>query len=306
LRPQHVDWFNANANPHDIARADHIRMAGVLDQVTAGRKLIVFKSIEDAERIIPYLNGNIDIIGYNLEHGPNNPAGEQASPVESVRRMSELAHEYGLKLAMGPDRSFALDLGVQMAPYVDIFILQVQRAQTQPETVRSFVKPLVSQLRAANPDIEVSVQIRTEGDVEALAALIDSLRDDLDGVSILTNPDPETVYIASDLVAALRRQLGLVDPNAAAAPVDPALLLPTPTLEEADASSPGSTSAEIAPTAPPSPAASVPTLAPLQRQADPDAQPAQSWPFTLLALGVAGGSILIVTLMFILQQRNPR
>jgi hypothetical protein len=53
-----------------------------------------------------------------------------------------------LKLALGPDHRFALSDGVALAPYVDLFVLQVQRVQTQPATVLDFVLPLVPQLEA--------------------------------------------------------------------------------------------------------------------------------------------------------------
>ena len=62
--------------------------------------------------------------------------------------------------------------------------------------------PLVQELRRANPDVQISVQVRTEGDVTAIADLIESLESSLDGVSILTSE--ETVEIAEALVAELR------------------------------------------------------------------------------------------------------
>jgi hypothetical protein len=146
--------------------------------------------------------GEIDIIGYNLEHGPATPAGEQQDPVDSIKKMRELADAYDLDLAFGPDHDFALSHGVQIAPFVDIFVLQIQRQQTKPRTVAAFVEPIVPQLREANPDVEISVQVRTEGDVQGIVDLIDSLKAELDGISILTSPD--TVDVAQELVAALR------------------------------------------------------------------------------------------------------
>jgi hypothetical protein len=116
--------------------------------------------------------------------------------------MHNLAQQYGLTLAFGPDHDFALSHGVAIAPYVDIFVLQVQRVQTQPATVLDFVLPLTEQLREANPDLEISVQVRTEGDVDAIVDLIESVQGNLDGVSILTSPD--TVDIAEALVTELR------------------------------------------------------------------------------------------------------
>ena len=202
LGPPLVEWFNQVARPDDVARVERVEEIGLLDSVTVGQKLVVFKSVAEAERLMPILANQVDVIGYNLEQGPANPAEEQADPVGSARRMQALARRYGLKLAFGPDHDLALSHGVAVAPYVDIFVLQVQRVQTEPETVRDFVLPLASQLRQANPQLEISVQIRTEGDVEDLVDLIDSMKSSLDGVSILTSP--ETIATAMALIMALQ------------------------------------------------------------------------------------------------------
>lgn len=205
MAPTLVEWYNRTARPDDIARVDHVSLVDLLDEIKVGRKLVVFKSLRDAEVLVPRLAGKMDIIGYNLEHGPANPPDEQADPVGSVQRMRALADQYGLELALGPDRTFALEEGMAMAPYVDIFVLQVQRVQTEPEVVRDFVLSMVQGLRQANPNIQVSVQVRTEGDVIALTALLDSMKDSLEGVSILTSP--ETTDVALALVGELRPPL---------------------------------------------------------------------------------------------------
>ena len=202
MGPELVNLYNQVATDRDIARADHVSMIDLLDRVKTGRRLVVFKNAADAEALVPRLADKMDIIGYNLEHGPSNRPDEQADPVGSVRRMRALADQYGLELALGPDHAFALSDGVAMAPYVDIFVLQVQRAQTEPETVREFVLPLVHDLRQVNPSLEISVQIRTEGDVKALADLLASLEPELDGVSILTSQ--QTVPVAEALIGRLR------------------------------------------------------------------------------------------------------
>jgi hypothetical protein len=208
-----VDWFNTAARPTDIARLDNTTQLNLLDEITVGRKLLVFKSYTEAERLLPDIADKVDIIGYNLEHNTASPADEQANPVASVQRMRDLADEYDLTLAFGPDHDFALSHGVAIAPFVDIFVLQVQRVQTEPQTVYDFVLPLIPQLREANPDLKVSIQVRTEGDVAAIADLVESLKDELDGVSILTSPD--TVPVAEDLVEELRRRTPATTPNAA-------------------------------------------------------------------------------------------
>lgn len=202
LGPPLIDWFNQVARPDDIARIDHVRQLNLLDEITAGRKLVVFKSVEEAELFLPNIADRIDIIGYNLENGPGYHTEELANPVRSVKRMHNLAQKYDLELAFGPDHRLALSDGVDVAPYVDIFVLQVQRAQTEPARVFDFVLPMAQELHEANPDIEVAVQIRTEGDVAAIVDLIDAMNNSLDGVSVLTSP--ETVDVAEMLVVELQ------------------------------------------------------------------------------------------------------
>lgn len=225
-----IDWFNQTARPDDIARVENIAQIGLLDRITVGRTLVIFKSVDEAERLVPGIVDQVDIIGYNLESGPANPLEDQNNPVESVQRMRDLADRHGLLLAVGPDRDFALSDGPAMAPYVDIFVLQVQRVQTEPVRVRNFVEPLVAQLREANPDLQISVQVRTEGDVVVLVDLIASLRDQLDGVSILTSP--ETVAIAEDLVEELRTWTPATPTSTASAePTDMPPAQRTPTMQ---------------------------------------------------------------------------
>ena len=202
LGPPLIDWFNRVARPDDIARIEQVKQLDLLEDITVGRKLVVFKSVDEAEHFVPEIADRIDIIGYNLEHGPGYSSSEQADPVDSAKRMHDLAQAYDLLLAFGPDHDFALSDGAAVAPYVDIFVLQVQRVQTEPDTVVDFVLPLTRQLRQANPDLEVSVQVRSEGDVVAIVNLIDYIKDSLDGVSILTSP--ETVEVTEELVTELR------------------------------------------------------------------------------------------------------
>lgn len=202
IGPPIIPLFNETARGDDIARVDHPSQVDQLAGIDAGRKMVIFKSVEETEQLLADMADEIDIVGYNLEHGQTTPAAEKEDPVRSIQRMRELADEHGLQLAFGPDHDFALSHGVEMAPFVDIFVLQIQRQQTNPATVEAFVIPLVPQLREANPDLEVSVQVRTEGDVEGIVELLDSLKAHLDGISILTSPD--TVDVAWELVAALR------------------------------------------------------------------------------------------------------
>jgi hypothetical protein len=203
IGPPLVPLFNDTARANDIARVDHHSQIAQLAGITHGQKIVVFKSAAEAEQLLPGIADQIDIVGYNFEHGPGTPPDEQADPVDSIQRMRALADTHGLGLALGPDYRFANSHGPAMAPYVDIFVLQIQREQTNPTVVIDFIAPLVPQLRAANPALQVSAQVRTEGDMAAIVQLLDRLLPYLDGVSILTSP--QTVPIAEELIFRLRR-----------------------------------------------------------------------------------------------------
>jgi hypothetical protein len=209
LGPPLVQLFNERARATDVARVEHISQLDLLKDVDTGKKLVVFKSAEDAIRLLPHIHDEIDIIGYNLEHGPTNPVNEQENPVEYIRRLREAADEYDLEVALGPDHNFALSHAVVMAPYADYLILQIQKVQTEPDTVYDFVLPVLDfvlpvlkGVRVANPDIQTSVQIRTEGEVDDLLAMLEPLGDKIDGISILTST--ETVEITEELMGELR------------------------------------------------------------------------------------------------------
>ena len=202
IGPPLVQLFNERARAKDVARVEHISQLDLLKDVDAGKKLVVFKSAEDAIRLLPHIHDEIDIIGYNLEHGPTNPVNEQENPVEYIQRLRDVADEYDLEVAFGPDHNFALSHAAAMAPYADYLILQIQKVQTEPDTVYDFVLPVLKGVRLANPDIQTSVQIRTEGNVDELLAMLEPLQDEIDGISILTSE--ETVEITEELMGELR------------------------------------------------------------------------------------------------------
>ncbi|GIV80431.1 MAG: hypothetical protein KatS3mg050_4825 [Litorilinea sp.] len=222
LGPGMVDWFNRTARSDDIARIDHLNMLDLLDQITVGQTLVVFKSIQEAREILPSISHKVDIIGYNLENGPANLPGEKRDPVGSVRQMRELADRYGARLAVGPDHDFALNYGVAMATYADLVVLQVQRVQTDPETVGEFVLPLSAAMRQANPEVAISMQVAATGDMAAVAALIRSVAPHLDGVSILTD------HKSAEVVSALMKELRMSREAPPAPPQLPTAVSPVP------------------------------------------------------------------------------
>lgn len=202
IRPTLADVFADFSQMGDYARVEHLSQIALLDTVEATEKIVIFKSARDAQRVVPAIADQITAIGYNIENGPANPQDEKDDPVAFAADLRELADEYELKLIIGPDRRFALSHGDELAAYADVMVLQVQRVQTQPSVVLDFVLPLSDDFRAVNPNVEVSIQIRTEGDVRALYSLVESMLGSIDGVSILTSA--ETVNVAARLVNELR------------------------------------------------------------------------------------------------------
>ncbi len=108
LGPPLMELYNERAQAQDIARVEHISQLDLLKEVEVGKRLVVFKSAEDAIRLLPHIHDEIDIVGYNLEHGPANPLNEQEDPVKYIRLLREAADEYDLEVALGPDHNFAL------------------------------------------------------------------------------------------------------------------------------------------------------------------------------------------------------
>lgn len=213
--PETVAWFNTRAQPNDIARIDHLNMLNLLGELTTGQRLVVVKSIAEAEQVLESVGEQVDIIGYNLEHGPGNLPMEQADPVGSTRRMRALADQYGVKLAVGPDRAFALSDGVAMAAYADLLILQVQRVQDEPETVRDFILPMVDAVQDAAPDVEIGVQIGAEGDVTGVISLLQSMAKEIDGISILTD------HVSTDFLDAFLAEVRPPQPTPQVSAVSP-------------------------------------------------------------------------------------
>ena len=214
-------WFNRVARPIDVANI-HSQDISMLDQITAGRRQVLFASVAEAERMVPALAGKINVIAYDLEHWPATPAGEQADPVGAVKRLRALADKYDLAVALGPDRRFTAEYGAEMAPYVDEYVLQVQRLQADPQSLFGFVTPLIQELRRANPQVRIVIQLRTEGTVDDLLAVVTTLRQDIDGVSILTSS--ATLPVAQDFV---RRLQAMGGSTPAPSPQTPATDLPS-------------------------------------------------------------------------------
>lgn len=173
--PEMAQWFQQHAGPADIARVDHPNDIGLISGLTVGRKMVIFKS---ASQIAQFLAGNagaIDIVGYNLEPGQQHDPAELANPVAAAKAVRAIANQYGKAVAIGLTHDLTLQYGAAMAPYADIWVLQIQRAQNDPALAGEFVSQMLPALQRANPAIQVYVQIRTDSQPAALAQLVRGL-----------------------------------------------------------------------------------------------------------------------------------
>jgi len=195
--PEMAQYFQANAGASDIARVDHPNDIGLISGITVGRKMAIFKSAAQIQQFLASNPGALDIVGYNLEAGQTHDAAELANPVAAAKNVRAIASQYGKQVAIGLTRDLTLRYGAAMAPYADIWVLQIQKAQNDPALAAGFVNQMVPALRKANQSIEIFVQIRTDSSPAALASLVNGLSGV--HVSILTQRSDvrEAVAVAS-------------------------------------------------------------------------------------------------------------
>ena len=169
-----ASYFQQHAGSQDIARVDHPNDVGLISGLTVGKKMAIFKTASQIQQFLASSASSIDIVGYNLEPGQANDANELANPVAAAQTVRAVATQYGKLVAIGLTHDLTLQYGAAMAPYADIWVLQIQKAQNDPQMASEFVNQMVPALMRANPAIKVFVQIRTDSQPAALASLVNS------------------------------------------------------------------------------------------------------------------------------------
>ena len=182
--PEMAQYFQQHASAQDIARVDNPNDINLISGITVGRKMIIFKSAAQIQQSLASDATSFDIVGYNLEPGQQHDPAELANPVAAAKAVKAIAEQYGKAVAVGVTHDLTLQYGAAMAPYADIWVLQIQRAQNDPAMAGEFVNQMVPALQRANPAIQVFVQIRTDSQPAALAKLVNGLSNV--HVSILT------------------------------------------------------------------------------------------------------------------------
>jgi len=199
--PEMAQYFQQHAGANDIARVDHPNDIGLISGISVGKKMVIFKSASQIQQFMASNASALDIIGYNLEPGQTHDAAELANPVAAAKNVQAIARQYGKQVAIGLTRSLTLQYGAAMAPYADIWVLQIQKAQNDPQMAGEFVNQMVPALTKANPAIKVFVQIRTDSQPAALASLVNRLGNV--NVSILTQSVANGQRSAKDIQDAI-------------------------------------------------------------------------------------------------------
>ncbi len=180
--------------------------------VTQGQVAYATQSWADMQSGLPTFPSQSTTVVLDLEHGPHTPASEQSDIVGTTAAASAAVHASGRKLALVPDAAFTQQYAAQLAPYVDIYMVQAQRYQGNLARFDSFVARATQQVKSANPNCQVWVHIQVasqQGPVGAFSpdgamAALQSLPSLPDGIVVWTFPRQD---------AATQQFMSLLRPN---------------------------------------------------------------------------------------------
>jgi hypothetical protein len=160
-----------------------IRVLGAPSLKTLGQKAARAEEVG-----LPY-----EALGYGLETGESTPDEEWQDLVGATERARDLADKHGKLLLMAPGLRLMArheDAYAPMAGMADIWLFQTQQLQKEPpgQSYREEVARIVSQIRAAHPDIVIWAQITLPPDrapdAEEWLAYRDAIADLVDGVYV--------------------------------------------------------------------------------------------------------------------------
>jgi hypothetical protein len=163
-----------------------------------------FFSLAEIKANAPKLKAKgIEVIDYDLEPGDgHSPSSDLANPVASIKAASQAAHDNGLLFRCSPARALTTTYGAQMAPYCDQYHIQAQAIQDRPSEYESYVEGMVTKLRAANPNVQISVQVSTQREAASGMTLLETMKTDfarvadkVDGVSVWFSNDDQALSV---------------------------------------------------------------------------------------------------------------
>jgi hypothetical protein len=152
------------------------------------------------------------IVVYNPENWAQTPDNETRDPVGATRAFAALAHSEGKAVLIAPSCGLLRTMTGQMtgagpnprcvrlilvpvSRYVDIIDFEVQSKERDPAAYENIVRYAVAQIKAANPNVKVVVQLSTAARLgstpESLAECARSVADVVDGYWLFVEPTPE-------------------------------------------------------------------------------------------------------------------
>jgi hypothetical protein len=161
----------------------------------AGVSFISSKQVIDNAKRVKDLG--FTFIEFNLEPGLS-PDSDNNDVVGAMKRAAQAAHQQDLEFLAAPSRGYTTEYGTQIAPFVDYYHIQAQSLQERSiKAYSDYVHSMVTKLKKANSDLEITVQVSTQRGnapglslLETLKQCTDSVMDVTDGVSVwFGNPD---------------------------------------------------------------------------------------------------------------------
>jgi len=156
----YADYFNQINRPSDMVA---VGMPGLsnLSALQTGKKVLMFGSVERFNEFPTEAIEQVDLVGLDLERGALTPE-EQNDPVAVVIKASEIAKSRYVPLMVAPITRWSEEYGDQLAPFVDVFVLQMMRYQHDPQLFAEKVEEFTTKMRNANPNLTIFVQVGTQ------------------------------------------------------------------------------------------------------------------------------------------------
>ena len=204
--PENIDFLNSRLKSHDII-AVRPHLIAYLNMVETGRKTLVFGNFyyENASQIIKDAKSlGAVIIGFNLE-GPFT----KEEMLNKEKAVYQIVKAYNLTYMFGPTVNQLQKNYKDYVKYTDIIIIQSQRFQLE-ENYRAIIEEIASNIRKANPNVEVWVQVSVNPPMnryitaEEVVRNILDIADFVDGVWIFYTA--QRWNVAKEVISVLRPQ----------------------------------------------------------------------------------------------------
>ncbi|GIU72278.1 MAG: hypothetical protein KatS3mg003_1757 [Candidatus Nitrosocaldaceae archaeon] len=158
-----------------------------------GYKVATYFSIDEMNNYINILKDKVLYIAYNIEHNLS-PTNEVNDIVNSVKMASELAHKNGLKLMVAPSGRLTEIYAKELVRFTDVYILQYQALQSNPDDYEKYVKNIVTEIRKVDNNVKLVAQVSTlRGDVKSMIDSFNRVKAVVDGVTIFYGLEHEEI-----------------------------------------------------------------------------------------------------------------